>query len=323
MAEIWQRHSVRPARPSDRQFDHNPHQEGPFRKKRNSYDPEYENRVIFLERALEDAEKKIRMDGNLARKVSDLERKNRKLERSLGDAEIWIKKLRKRSPPGSCNECNHHELKIDKLEKSNKIMKNALENSERRIKDLEEQIDDSAEKMMDAYNNAGSVEVAGEKNLHLEDNLKKAEERIKELEQEKEDARNSGLDPDSVLHLRKTLKETEKKVEHFQSTCKRLEENLQEATKEKEAFEHNLKNVRGSMDTLTRDMKKKEEHSKRLEHELQSKLKTLREKESDSVALTKMKQILNEGNVDGKLNFISQEISSLSSVLKEINNISK
>merc|ERR1712098_900233 len=136
---------------------------------------------------------------------------------------------------------------------------------------------------MDAYNNAGSVEVAGEKNLHLEDNLKKAEERIKELEQEKEDARNSGLDPESVLLLRQTLEEMEKKVEHFQSTCKTLEENMQKATEEKEAIEQNLKNVRGSMDTLKKEMKKKEEHSKRQEHELKAKLKTLREKENDSV----------------------------------------
>merc|ERR1712098_313826 len=176
---------------------------------------------------------------------------------------------------------------------------------------------------MDAYNNAGSVEVAGEKNLHLEDNLKKAEEMIKELEQEKEDARNSGLDPESVLLLRQTLEEMEKKVEHFQSTCKRLEEKLQEATEEKEAIEQNLKNVRGSKDTLKKEIKKKEEHSKRLEYELKAKLKTLREKENDSEALAKMKQILNEGDMDGKLSFISQEIGSLSSILREINDISK
>ena len=213
MADIWQRNPTRPTRP----FDHHPpHQEGPFRKKRNSWDPEYENRIVYLERALEDAEKKIRMDGNLVRKVSELERKNRKLERSLGDAEIWIKKLRKKSPPGNCNECNHHELNIDKLEKNNRIMKEALENSERRIKDLEDQINDSAEKMMDAYNNVGCVESAGEKNPKLEENLKKAEERVKQLEEEKDEVRRSGLDPESGSILRRTLEDTEKKVFIFE-----------------------------------------------------------------------------------------------------------
>jgi len=322
MADIWQRNPTRPTRPFDH-HPHPPHQEGPFRKKRNSWDPEYENRIDYLERALEDAEKKIRMDGNLVRKVSELERKNRKLKRSLGDAEIWIKKLRKKSPPGNCNECNHHELNIDKLEKNNRIMKDALENSERRIKDLEDQINDSAEKMMDAYNNVGCVESAGEKNPKLEENLKKAEERVKQLEEEKDEVRRSGLDPESGLILRRTLEDTEKKVEYFQNGLSKSEKKLKEVSREKDALEQSLKSATSSVKNLTEELEKKDARAKQLENELKSKLKTIADKEVDSLALMKVKSALNDGNVTEKVDFISQEIISLSNVLKQIKDISK
>jgi len=322
MADIWQRNPTRPTRPFDH-HPHPPHQEGPFRKKRNSWDPEYENRIDYLERALEDAEKKIRMDGNLVRKVSELERKNRKLERSLGDAEIWIKKLRKKSPPGNCNECNHHELNIDKMEKNNRIMKDALENSERRIKDLEDQINDSAEKMMDAYNNVGCVESAGEKNPKLEENLKKAEERVKQLEEEKDEVRRSGLDPESGLILRRTLEDTEKKVEYFQNGLSKSEKKLKEVSREKDALEQSLKSATSSVKNLTEELEKKDARAKQLENELKSKLKTIADKEVDSLALMKVKSALNDGNVTEKVDFISQEIISLSNILKQIKDISK
>lgn len=320
MADIWQRNPTRPTRP----FDHQPpHQDGPFRKKRNSWDPDYDSRIMYLERALEDAEKKIRMDGNLTRKVAELERKNRKLERSLGDAEIWIKKLRKKSPPGNCNECNHHELNIDKLEKNNKIMKSALENSERRIKDLEDQINDSAEKMMDAYNNIGCVESGGEKNSKLEENLKKAEERVKQLEEEKDEARKSGLDPESGLIIKRTLEDTEKKVEYFQNGLSRLEKNLKEVKKEKDAMEQSLKNATSSVKVLKEEIEKKDVRAKQLENELKSKSKIIAEKEVDSLTLMKMKSVMQDGNVSEKVDFISQEISSLSNILKKVKDISK
>ena len=121
MSDIRQRIVVKPSRPSD-------HHEGPIRKKRNSWDGDSDTKVRFLERALEDAEKKIKMmaagGGNcdLVKKLSDLERKNRKLERSLEDAEACIKTLKRKSHGGK-SDCKDHVEMILEMTKSNKIMK--------------------------------------------------------------------------------------------------------------------------------------------------------------------------------------------------------
>merc|ERR1711936_1177773 len=144
-----------------------------------------------------------------------------------------------------------------------------------------DQINDSAEKMMDAYNNIGCVESGGEKNSKLEENLQKAEERVKQLEEEKDEARRSGLDPESGLIIKRTLEDTEKKVEFFQNSLSRLEKNLKEVKKEKDAMELSLKNATSSAKVL---------------------------KEVDSLTLMKMKSVLKDGNVTEKVDFISQEI---------------
>merc|ERR1712129_664152 len=133
----------------------------------------------------------------------------------------WIKKLKRKSSGET--ECKDHVGKILEMSKSNKIMKNALEKSERRIKDLEEQIDDSAEKMMDAYNNVGCVE--GEKGSKIEEDLKKAEEKILQLEKEK-NANKSGCDQKTELKIRRALEDAEKEVEYYKTVSVKLEKKL-------------------------------------------------------------------------------------------------
>jgi len=302
-----------------RPFDHH---DGPFRKKRNSWDGDNDAKIRFLERALDDAEKKIRMmgagsEGDLARKVSDLERKNRKLERALDDAEAWIKKLKRKSPGE--NDCKDHVEKIVEMSKSNKIIKNALEKSERRIKELEEQISDSAEKMMDAYDNVGLMD--GEKSTQAKEDLKRAEEKIKQLE--KKNSIKSGCDPKTELMIRRALEEAEKKVEYFQSSSVTMEQKLSDNKKENDVLKINLENVEDSMKNLEEELKEKDGQMKLLENELNIAKVTIKDKEVDAIALMKVKKLLEAENVEEKVESIAKEFSSLSNILKNIKDLSK
>jgi len=328
-----QRQRIVVTRPSSGR--HSDHHDGPLRKKRNSWDGDNDtkDRVRFLEKALEDADKKIRHMGvgsggdkiheDLYRKVFELERKNKKLERALDDAESWIKKLQRKG--GGENECKDHIEKILEMTKANKIDKNALQKGERRIKDLEEQINDSAEKVMDAYDSVGYD--VGEKNLTLEKALKKAEERVKQLEKEKEESKKPGLDSKSELILRRALEDTEKKVVHMESSSMNLKEEFElkfkDVKEEKNILITNLEDAKHSARKLKEELKDKESQVELLETELNiAKLK--REEEAgSSLALMNVKKLLADGNVQEKISFISQEFSSFSNILKNIQDLSK
>ena len=88
-------------------------------------------------------------------------------------------------------------------------------------------------------------------------------------------------------------------------------------------MEQSLKSSTSSVKNLTEELEKKDARAKQLENELKSKLKTIADKEVDSLALMKVKSALNDGNVTEKVDFISQEIISLSNILKQIKDISK
>jgi len=327
-----QRQRIVVTRPSSgRPYDHH---DGPLRKKRNSWDGvnDSKDRVRFLERALEDAEKKVRNMGSgpggdrnhedLYRKVFELERKNKKLERALDDAESWIKKLQRKS--AGENECKDHIEKIIEMTKANKIDKNALQKGERRIKDLEEQINDSAEKVMDAYDTVGYD--VDEKNKTLEKALKKAEEKIKQLEKEKDGSKKPGLDSKLELILRRALEDAEKKVVHLESSSMNLKEEfelkLKDAKGEKNILVTNLEDAKHSARKLEEELKDKEGQVALLETELNiAKIKT-EEEEGSSVALMNVKKLLADGNVQEKIRFISQEFSSFSNILKNIQDLS-
>jgi len=88
-------------------------------------------------------------------------------------------------------------------------------------------------------------------------------------------------------------------------------------------MEQSLKNATSSVKALKEEIEKKDVRAKQLENELKSKSKIIAEKEVDSLTLMKMKSVLQDGNVSEKVDFISQEISSLSNILKKVKDISK
>jgi len=279
---------------SDRPYDYN---DGPNRKKhKSSVALDSSDKVRYLERALEDAEKRIKhlesgSGGDSSRKVSELERKNRKLERALEDAEAWIKKLKRKSP--GVSECETHIGKIDELTKTNKMMKGALEKSEDRIKELEEQVNDSAEKMMDVYNSEDSSD-----KITLD-----------------EVGDTSGCDEKTELAIRRALEESEKKINELKSKLHHREE-------EKGILKNTVDSLEGSLNDLMKNMEGKDEQIRLLKNELDIAKVTIKDKEAGAKALMNVRNILEIENVEARAGFISQELTLLSNILRSIKNVS-
>jgi len=279
---------------SDRPYDHS---DGPSRKKhKSSIASDSLDKVRYLERALEDAEKRIKhlesgSGGESSRRVSELERKNRKLERALEDAEAWIKKLKRKSP--GVSECETHIGKIDELTKTNKIMKGALEKSENRIRELEEQVNDSAEKMMDVYNSEDSSD-----KITLD---------------EVGDA--GGCDANTDLAIRKALEESEKKINDLKSRLHHREE-------EKDILKKTVDSLEGSLNDLMKNLEDKDEQIRVLKNELDIAKVTIKDKEAGAMALMNVRNLLEMENVEARAGFISQELTLLSNILRSIKNVS-
>ena len=78
-----------------------------------------------------------------------------------------------------------------------------------------------------------------------------------------------------------------------------------------------------SVETLKEEVKEKDEKASLLEIELSIAKATIEEKKVDALALKKVKRLLDDESVGEKVDFISQEISSLSNILQNIKELSK
>merc|ERR1712059_77215 len=248
--------------------------------------------------------------------------------RSLEDAENKIKYVNNTKESPDSDNCKDHREKILEMARANKIVTNALSKAENRIKDLEEQIGDSTEKIMNSYN---KVDSESKEVKSLEDALDKAEGKVRELEFKLKHSDKSGESP-IVLQL--ALEEKDKIISSQENVIKTLEKNVLESA---EQFEETLKlseqrdeNLKkefdesiDTMNNLKKVLKEKQDHVAVLDNELHSAKVNINELEEKCYKLDKIANIFEANPVSSKLNLLENELKSLSSIFHSVQQLSK
>jgi hypothetical protein len=276
---------------------------------------------------LMDAEKKIQglqrigsdpqKDLKNVRRIEELEMTNAKLSRALEDAENKIRnndKKRRDSVDG--DNCKDHREKLIEMAKSSKIIKNALTKAEKKVKDLEDQLADSGERIMNSYNTDEKI------TKYLQDSLDKAEVRIKELE-----LKNTVNGGESSLAMRMALDEKDKKIEMLENKSledkEKLESKIRIIEDQKNALENDLNIYLDTSKKLKEKMKEKQNQLDLLKNEHHV---SKNENAKLNEKVSKLDQIVNligDSDLIEKLNRIEKEVAAVSTLLKTAEQISK